>query len=136
MSTKKAITRKIKIGNLVFPSIQPILDLSCKFEKYIHIFKILNNIFFSQGNQENIFGYPPAPPNGAAPLDPAFFWIEDSSQNRFALNGIQRIFCYSVFLLQKSKTWVFLFFSRLRSNFFFFKSIQIYIKEPQLAEYK
>ena len=32
-STKVTITRKIKIGNLVFLSIQPILDLSCKFEK-------------------------------------------------------------------------------------------------------
>jgi len=27
------ITRKVKIGNLVFISIQPIADLSCKFEK-------------------------------------------------------------------------------------------------------
>ena len=31
--TKMIITRKIKIGNLVFLFIQPIPDLSCKFEK-------------------------------------------------------------------------------------------------------
>ena len=36
LSTKMTITRKIritKIGNVVFLSIQPIPDLSCKFEK-------------------------------------------------------------------------------------------------------
>ena len=27
---------------------------------------------------------PPAPPPGTAPLDPACFWIEDSSQNTLA----------------------------------------------------
>ena len=36
LSTKMTITQKIriaKIGNVVFLSIQPIPDLSCKFEK-------------------------------------------------------------------------------------------------------
>ena len=33
-STKVIMTRKIKIGNLVFLFIQPIPDLSCKFEKF------------------------------------------------------------------------------------------------------
>ena len=33
LSTKMIITRKIKIDNLVFLFIQPIPDLSCKFEK-------------------------------------------------------------------------------------------------------
>ena len=32
--TKIAITRKIKIGNLIFLSIQPIPDLSCKFDYF------------------------------------------------------------------------------------------------------
>ena len=30
---------------------------------------------------------PPAPPTGTTPMDPACFWIEDPSRNRFALNG-------------------------------------------------
>ena len=34
LSTKMTITRKVKIGNLVFLSIQPILELSRKFEKF------------------------------------------------------------------------------------------------------
>ena len=32
---------------------------------------------------------PPVLLTRAAPLDPACFWIKDSSQNRFALNDIQ-----------------------------------------------
>ena len=31
---------------------------------------------------------PPAPSTGAAPLDPACFWIEEPSRNRLGLNGI------------------------------------------------
>ena len=34
---------------------------------------------------------PPASPTRSAPLDPACFWIEDSSRNRFALNGISAV---------------------------------------------
>ena len=30
----------------------------------------------------------PAPPTGTAPLEPACFWIENPSRNRFALDGI------------------------------------------------
>ena len=43
LSTKMIISRKIKnvkIGNLIFLSIQPIPDLSCKFEKFQFFFKI------------------------------------------------------------------------------------------------
>ena len=35
---------------------------------------------------------------GWVALDPTYFWIEDSSWNRVALNGIQRIACFMVFL--------------------------------------
>ena len=49
---------------------------------------------------------PPTSSTGAAPLVPACFWIEDSNRNRFALNGIQRITCYSFFLHNsKNKNW-------------------------------
>ena len=34
----------------------------------------------------------PTPPTGAAPLDPAWFWVEDSSRNRFALKPIHSQF--------------------------------------------
>ena len=40
---------------------------------------------------------PPRTPTEATPLDPACFWIENSSRNRFALNGIQGIACFIVF---------------------------------------
>ena len=88
------ITRKIKIINLVLLSIRPILDLLRKknwnFEKCWKIF--------------NFGGFcPPAPPPGLHPLDPACFWIEDFSRNRYALNGIQRIACFTVFFLHNSK---------------------------------
>ena len=39
LSTKKTMTLKIKNGNMVFLSIQTILDLSCKFEKEKKLFK-------------------------------------------------------------------------------------------------
>ena len=48
--------------------------------------------FFSRGGL-----YTPARPIGAAPLNPACFWIENSSWNRFALNGIQIIAGFTVF---------------------------------------
>ena len=38
-----------------------------------------------------------SPSTGAAPLDPAYFWIEDSSRNRFTVNGIQRDFLEGIF---------------------------------------
>ena len=51
--TKMTITRKIKIvktWKLVFPSIQPILDYSCKFEKWIlRIWAKKFSIFFCGG---------------------------------------------------------------------------------------
>ena len=40
---------------------------------------------------------------GAAPLDPACFWIEDSSLNRFALNGISAKNLDIFFLLKEKK---------------------------------
>ena len=51
-------------------------------------------------------------PTRTAPLDPACIWIEDSSRNRFALNGIQRIACFSAFLHQTN------FFLQKCSNIF------------------
>ena len=63
--------------------------------------KIEQIVFFCGGLRH------PAPPTGAAPLDPACFWIEDSSRNRFALNGIQELpasgfFCFST-ITRKNK---------------------------------
>ena len=43
LSTNMTITRKMKIGNLVFLSIQPIPDLSGKFEKCKKKLEILKN---------------------------------------------------------------------------------------------
>ena len=70
------------------------------------------NFFFLMGG-----GFqPPAPPTGAAPLDPSCFWFEDSSQNMFALNGISAInptifyehffFLNKKIILKSSKTCV------------------------------
>ena len=57
-------------------------------EKFLNIFlvKIFFFIFFMSGELR-----PPASPTRSAPLDPACFWIEDSSRNRFALNGISAV---------------------------------------------
>ena len=85
--TKMTITRKIKIvktWKLVFPSIQPILDYSCKFEKWIlRIWAKKFSIFFLRGH------CPPCipPPNLSAPppSHPACFWIEERHSNRHAI---------------------------------------------------
>ena len=102
---KMALTRKIKMGkilNLVFLPIQPILDLSSKFEKLKinknNFFLILNIFFLFLKNKNNFFlagGFAPLhPPTG----DPTCFWIEDSRRNRLVLTDIQRIACLIVFL--------------------------------------
>ena len=56
LSKKMTITRKIKIENLVFLSIEPIPDLSCKFGELRSPPKFLNNdhaycIGVLEGNQ-------------------------------------------------------------------------------------
>ena len=76
---------------------------------YIYIFKLwklfLSNIFFySQGLR------PPAPTTGAAPLDPPYFWIEDPSRNRLALNGISAKIRTRIFV----KSFLTFFFSQNR----------------------
>ena len=55
------------------------------------------------------------------PLDPTYFWIEDSRWNRVALNGIQKIAFFSVFLhnlknrkSEKSEIRIFFLFSRFQ----------------------
>ena len=59
-------------------------------------------------------------PAGDAPLDPACFWIEDSSGNRFVLNGISaknlNIFFIEIFFF-------------LTQHFFFSKSSELYPKK-------
>ena len=52
-------------------------------KKFVEKKKIVEILFFIGGGLRS-----PAPPTGAAPLDPPCFWIEDSSGNMFALNGI------------------------------------------------
>ena len=80
-----------------------------KFRKMLNEEKI--QFFFSCGGL-----CPPAPPTEATPLDPACFWIENSSRNRFALNGIQRIACFTVFFcitrkIKIGKIWNLVFLS-------------------------
>ena len=53
------------------------------------------------------------PPTGAASQDPACFWIEDPSRNRFALNGISvknpNIFFLKNKILKSSETYAYFF---------------------------
>ena len=61
LENKSDITRKIKIGNLGFLFIQPIPDLSCKFEKFPKkkILQILKNV----EQNFNFFWWRAWPPN-------------------------------------------------------------------------
>ena len=99
----------------------------------VNLKKIEKNFFFGNFEQKkyvNFFYFfrwasPPEPPIGAAPLDPAYFWIEDYSQNRFALNGIQELPASVVFGIMQHQ-----------NKIIFFKRAQIYMKDPQSAESK
>ena len=61
----------------------------------------------------------PAPPTGAAPLDLAWFWIEESSRNRFTLNGISAKKNPNIFLTKKigRKNMLTFHFYDFRKNF-------------------
>jgi len=94
--TKMTITRKIEIGkiwNFLFFSIQPIADLTCKFKKK-KLFWTKSMILFAP----RWFCPPPLPLTGAAPLDPACFWIEDCILTGLRSTAFKEFACYSVFM--------------------------------------
>ena len=70
-------------------------------------------------------GFTPAPPSPtrAAPLLPAFFWIEYSSRNKFALNGISAKNLQHFFFL-KSKNFLSLKSSESYPKKFSSKSVE------------
>ena len=68
--------------------------------------------------------HPPRTPHRAAPLDPACLWIENSSGNRLALNGIQFFLEGNIFFLKSSETYpknIWNFFLRFSKNVRTFK---------------
>ena len=106
---------------MIFHSFQHFPHLSCKFEYFwkknwiFFIWLVLQSELSRNLKEKNSLGL--RPPTGAAPLDPACFWIEDSSGNRFVLNGISaknlNIFFIEIFFF-------------LTQHFFFSKSSELY----------
>ena len=72
----QTILRKVFLGNFFFEKMKKNFVNSSFF-----------NIFFFHGQGASS----PNTPHGAAPLNPACFWIENPSRNRLALNGISAI---------------------------------------------
>ena len=81
------------------------------FQTILRLF-FLSNFFFLEKMLEILFMgrglHLPAPLTRAAPLNPAYLWMEDSSRNRFVLNSISaknpNIFFQQFFFL---KSWAF-----------------------------
>ena len=96
--TNQTILRKRKF----YSSREKIFSIKkCSKKNFVYIF--FPYLFIFYGGELR----PPAPPTGAPPLEPAYFWIEDTSGNRFALNDISAknliFFIENLFLLNLRK---------------------------------
>ena len=84
LSTRTTISQKLKMEKLIFYSFRHIPHLSCKYK---HFWKFEKH-FVHLAKKKLVGGL--HPPTGAAPMDPACFWIEDPSLNRLASTTYQQ----------------------------------------------